>query len=148
MKKFIIYVVFVLVTGFSAYFIYNGVLSSRYDDTVGSYIQEVLPAISKWNPDIVRQYMAPEVLQTVSIEELEHLIAALSKIGTLQSIGKLSFRSKAEVDDVRFEKRPLITYEVDAQYSTGDAKVTISLVDRDGAYDLYHFNFQSNALAP
>lgn len=148
MKKIIIYVILVLVTAFSAYFIYNGVLSSRYDDTVIPYIQEVLPAISKWNPDIVQQYMAAEVLRTVSTEDLEVLMEALSKIGSLQSIGKMSIKGKTEVDDVQFNKRPLITYEVDAQYSTGDAKVTISLIDRDPGYDLYHFKFQSKALAP
>jgi hypothetical protein len=147
-KKFIIYVVFVLITGFSAYFIYGAVLSSRYDGTVGPYIQEVVPEISKWDPEIVKQYMAPEVLRTVTTEDLAALMGALAKIGSLQSIGKASFKGKSEVDDAQYVKHPLITYEVDAQYSTGNAKITISLLDRDGSYELYHFNFQSKALAP
>ncbi|SDZ79015.1 hypothetical protein SAMN05660420_00320 [Desulfuromusa kysingii] len=148
MKKFIVYVVCVFVTGFSAYFVYDAVLSSRYAGTVGPYIQRVLPEISTWNPNIARQYMAPEILKTVTAADLDHLMEALSKIGSLQKIGKMSFKSQSEVDDVEFEKRPLITYEVDAQYSTGDTKITISLLDRNGSYELYHFNFQSKALAP
>jgi len=147
-KKFIVYVVFVLVTGFSAYFIYGAVLSSRYDETAGSYIQEVLPEISKWDPVIVKQYMAPEVIRTVTTEDLAVLMGTLAKIGSLQSIGKLHFKGKSEVDDAQFVRHPLITYEVAAQYSTGDAKVTISMLDRDGSYELYHFNFESKALAP
>jgi len=147
-KKFIIYVVFVFVTGFSAYFGYYAVLSSRYDATAGPYIQEVLPAISQWNPDILKQYMAPEIAKTVTTEDLEALMGALAKIGSLQSIGEFSFKNKAAVDNVMLDNYPIITYEVDAQYSTGDAKVTISFLDREGSYDLYHFNFQSEALAP
>ncbi|MFK5926227.1 MAG: hypothetical protein QM483_06330 [Desulfuromusa sp.] len=148
MKKFIIYVVFVFVTGFSAYFGYWAYLAAQYDDTAVPYIQKVLPELSTWNPDIVKQYMAPEVLRTVTAEELEGLMGALAKIGSLQSIGKLSFKNKSTLDDVQLANHLLITYEVEALYSTGDAKITISLLGRDGSYDLYSFNFQSEALAP
>ena len=148
MKKFIIYAIFVFVTGFSTYFYYGYYQSSQYDGTVGPYIQEVLPEISKWNPDIVSQYMAPEILQTVSAEDLKDLMGTLSKIGKLQSIGELSFKNKAAGDNVRFANHPVITYEVEAKYSTGDAKVIISLLDREGSYEIYHFNFQTKALAP
>jgi len=145
-KKFIIYVVFVLVAGPSAYFIYGAVLSSRYDGSIGPYIQDVVPEISKWDPEIVKQYMAPEAMRTVTAEDLAAIMGTLSKIGSLQSIDKMSFKGKSEVDDAQFVKHPLITYDVDAQYSTGDAKITIRIIDREGSYELYHFNFQSKAL--
>ena len=148
MKKLLIYVFFVFVTGFSAYFGYYVVQSSRYDGPAGLYIQEVLPVISEWNPDTIKRYMAPEIATTISTEELAALMRALAKIGSLQSIGKVSFKSKSTVDNIQHDKYPIITYEVDAQYSSGNAKVIISMLDRDSSYDLYNFNFQSKALAP
>ena len=66
LKKFIIYAIFVFVTGFSAYFYYGYYQSSQYDGTVIPYIQKVLPELSTWDPEVVKQYMAPEVLGTVT----------------------------------------------------------------------------------
>ena len=147
MKKFIIYVIFVLVTGFSAYFGYGAYLSSQYDGTAIPYIQEVLPKISTWDADRVRPYVASELLQTVTEEDFNNLMQALSKIGTLQSIEEMKFKGKSGEQKGQLKQSTIITYEVAAKYSTGDAIVTISLFDRDGSYEISQFNFQSAALA-
>ncbi|MDA3903340.1 MAG: hypothetical protein PF441_07840 [Desulfuromusa sp.] len=148
-KKFIIYVIFVFVTGFSAFFIYGSMQSSQYDGTAVPYIMETLPKISTWDPEIVKQLMAPEVLKTVSAENLANILAALADIGELQSIGDATFKNKSTDGtggNVQLINEPVITYEVEAQYSTGDAKVIISMIDRGGSYEIYHFNFKSKAL--
>jgi len=146
LKKFILYVIFVLVTGFSAFFIYGSMQSSEYDGTAIPYIKETLPQISTWDAEIVKQLMAPEVLETVSAENLTNILAALADIGELQSIGDATFKNKSTGGNVQSAKDPVITYEVEAQYSTGDATVTISLIDRGESYEIYHFNFKSKAL--
>ena len=110
-------------------------------------MEEVLPQISTWDADIVRQYMAPEVLQTVTAENLKNLMAALSKIGELKSISKFSFQNEVSGDNVQFVGGTVITYEVEAEYSSGATVVTIRLLLRDDSYQVYHFNFQSQALA-
>ncbi|MCK4503767.1 MAG: hypothetical protein KAU22_12095 [Desulfuromonadales bacterium] len=147
MKKLIIYIIFVFVVGFSSYFSYGYYLSSKYADTAIPYMEEVLPQISTWDADIVRQYMAPEVLQTVTAENLKNLMAALSKIGELKSISKFSFQNEVSGDNVQFVGGTVITYEVEAEYSSGATVVTIRLLLRDDSYQVYHFNFQSQALA-
>ncbi|RLB69239.1 MAG: hypothetical protein DRH07_11110 [Deltaproteobacteria bacterium] len=146
LKKFIIYAIFVFITGFSAYFYYGYYQSSQYDGTVIPYIQEVLPEISTWDPEIVKQYLAPAVLRTVTDEDLTKIMGALAKIGELQSIGEVKFKKKATGGAGDLVQQPVITYTVTAQYSTGEAIVTLSLLDKGGSYDVFHFNFKSDAL--
>ena len=146
LKKFIIYAIFVFITGFSAYFYYGYYQSSQYDGTVIPYIQEVLPEISTWDPKIVKQYLAPEVLRTVTDDNLENIMGALAQIGELQSIEEVKFKKKATGGAGDLVQQPVITYTVKAQYSMGEAIVTLSLRDKGGSYDVYHFNFESKAL--
>lgn len=147
MKKFIIYVIFVFVVGFSSYFIYGSMQAAKHDGTAIPYIQEVLPKLSTWNLETVKQYMVPEVLQTVSDEKLGHLLKSLSKIGELKSIGDVTFKDKTTDDKGRLVKGLVVTYDIEAQYSTGAAIVTLGLLDNGGTYQIYYFNFQSKALA-
>lgn len=146
LKKFILYVIAVFVIGLSAYFFYGSYQSSLYDGRAVPYIQEVLPKISTWDPEVVKQYMAPEVLQTVTDENLQNIMGALAQIGELQSVGEMKFKKKATGGAGDLVKDPVITYTVNAQYSSGDAKVTISLLDKGDSYEVYHFNFESEAL--
>ena len=147
MKKFIIYVVFVFVVAFSGYFIYGYMQSAKYDGTAIPYIEKVLPELSSWDTDRVSQCMAPEILATISPEDLAELLKSLSKIGTFQSISDATFKNKAVGKNVKYADAPVITYDIETQYSSGPVTVTLSLLDRDGEYQIYYFNFQSQALA-
>ena len=146
LKKFIIYAIFVFVAGFSAYFGYGAYQSSQYDSTAVPYIQEVLPKISTWDPEVVKQCMAPEVLQNITDENLRDIMGALAQIGELQSIGEMKFKKKATGGVGDLVQQPVITYTVNAQYSSGETIVTIALLDKGGIYEVYHFNFESDAL--
>jgi len=146
LKKFIIYAIFVFVTGFSAFFYYGYYQSSQYDGTVIPYIQKVLPELSTWDPEIVKQYMAPEVLSTITAEDLKYTMERLAQIGELQSIDKMKFKKKATGKAGDLVQQPVITYTVNAQYSTGKATVTIALLDKGGVYQIYHFKFGTEAL--
>jgi len=146
-KKFIIYVIFVFVVAFSGYFIYGYMQSAKYDGTAIPYIEKTLPELSSWDAERVTQCMAPEVISTISPENLDKLLKSLSQIGTLQSIGEATFKNRSTGDNVQYADSPVITYTVETQYSSGPATVTLSLLERDGGYQIYYFNFQSRALA-
>ena len=147
MKKLIAYFIFVIIVTISSYFIYSYMLTSEYADTAIPYMEKVLPQISTWDAEIVKQYMAPEVLANVTDKNLQELMAALSVIGTLESVGEYSFENKVSGDDDQLGAATVITYEIDAQYSSGEAIVTLRLLVRGDSYEVYHFNFQSQALA-
>lgn len=147
MKKLFAYIIFVIITGISTYFIYSYVQSSKYADTAIPYIQKVLPQISIWDAAIVKQYMTPEILQTVPDENLKNLMLGLSRLGTLKSIGEFSFQGSEGASPATFGDIRVITYEIETEYSTGKAIVTLKLLVRGGSYEIYHFNFQSEALS-
>jgi len=147
LKKFIIYVLFVFTCGLSIFFVYNYMQSSAYEATAIPYIKTVLPQISTWDSVKVRESMAPEVLERVTDTDLNALMQSLSKVGTLTSIDSIKFKNKASGENITRGKQPLVTYELETQYSSGAVNVTLTLLDRGDSFDLYHFNFQSEALA-
>ncbi len=142
MKKFIAYVIFVFVVGISSYLYYGSVQSSQYDGTAIPYIHQVLPEISTWDPETVKQLLAPEVLKTVTPENLNSILEELSKIGELQEIGEAKFKEKSNGGG----QQMVVTYVLDAQYSSGETAVTISLLETDDSYQVYFFNFESGVL--
>ena len=146
LKKFIIYVACVVTIALSLLFYYGYRQSSQYDGSVVPYIQEVLPKLSTWDTEVVKQCLAPEVLPTVTDENLKKIMDELSKIGELQSIGEIKFKKKATGGAGDLVQKPVITYTVNAQYSTGEVIITIALLDNGGTYNVYHFNFESEAL--
>ncbi len=148
MKKLFAYIGFVFIVGFSSYFGYGYVQANKYADTAIPYMEKVLPQLSTWDAAIARQFMAPEVAQTVTEENLQKLMLALSKLGSLNSITEFSFKNSVGIDDGLLSGGTVITYDVESEYSTGAAVVTLRLLERSGAYELYHFNFQSAALGP
>jgi hypothetical protein len=107
------------------------------------YIKEVIPRLSTWNPDIARTYMAEEFLLKISAENFDRIVGAMSRLGTLERL-----------DEPRFEEtfseageKTILSYRVDAQYSSGPAKITISLLDMAGQLKVFRFNVESDVLA-
>jgi hypothetical protein len=146
LKKFIIYVLFVVTCAVSAFFVYTNMQSSQYEDTAVPYIRQILPIISTWDPVLAKDYMATEVLARVTPAELESLMLTLSQIGELKSIDKVKFKNKASGENVTLDKYPLVSYTLETQYTSGRVKVTISLLDKGDSFEVFHFNFQTAAL--
>ncbi len=149
MKKLIIYILCVLICAFSGLFIYKKMQASPYEQTAVPYIKEVLPLISTWQPELLDDYMATEVLERVLPSARINLMETLSRIGELEKIDKVQFKYKSAANELPDVTRPVVTYQLDTLYSSGEVKVTISLLDKgDGAFSVYRFNFQSEALTP
>lgn len=146
MKKFVIYILCVLIVAFSAVYIYQKVQSGRYDETAIPYIKEVLPLISTWDAAQAGSYMAPEVLNQVDPQDLQLLMSKLSVLGELVEIVSVRFKN-VNTGEYVAGGHPLVTYKLDTRYSSGDVEVRISLVDRGGSYEVYRFNFGSEILA-
>lgn len=148
MKKLFIYMLVVVSTAVSIYFIYGYVQSSRFDSLVLPYIDRTLPQLSQWDLDTTKALLDEEALNRVTDERLGQMLEYLSRIGTLQDFEKPRFRSTSTAMTTGAVEKDVVTYRVKANYSSGVADVTLSMIDRDGAYALLHFNFQSQALAP
>ncbi len=148
MKKLIIYAIFVISTAIGIYFGYGYFQSARFDATVIPYIEQAIPQLSRWDVDATKALLDEEALRRVTDEDLQQMMAYLSRIGELQEVAKPRFRSTSKAMTIGAIERDVVTYRVKADYSSGPAEITLSLIDRNGGYALLHFNFQSHALAP
>lgn len=147
-KKLLAYMLIVVATAVSVYFIYGYVQSSRYDPTAVPYINQALPQLSRWDLDATKELLDEDALARVTDERLTQMLEYLARIGELEDFERPRFKSTSTAMTTGAIERTVITYSVAARYSSGDAEVTLSLLDRDGAYSLLHFNFSSQALAP
>ncbi len=119
---------------------------SQYATTAVPYIKKVIPELSKWDPDIARKYLSQEFLEKTPEEFFNQTIRALAKIGSLQAMEEPHFEEVYSGDTPKGEKETIISYTVKATYSTGDALITLTLLDRGGVMSVYRFNVQSAAL--
>ena len=148
MKKLIIYAIFVISTAVGIYFGYGYFQSARFDTTVIPYIERAVPQLSRWDVDATKALLDEEALTRVTDHDLEQMMNYLTRMGELQDFARPRFRSTSKTMTTGAIERDVVTYRVKAEYSSGPAEITLSLVDRDGEYALLHFNFQSQALAP
>ncbi len=147
-KKFIVYVLFIVLTAVSIYFGYGYVQSTRFDPAAVPYIEQAVAQLSRWDVDATKALLDEEALKRVSDDDLAAMMDYLGRIGELQNFDKPRFRSTSKTMTTGAIERDVVTYRVKANYSSGPAEITLSLVDRNGSYALMHFNFQSQALAP
>jgi hypothetical protein len=146
-KKFIVYVLFIILTAVSIYFGYGYIQSTRFDPTVVPYIEQAVPQLSRWDVDATKALLDEEALRRVSDDDLATMMNYLTRIGELQSMARPRFKSTSKAMTTGAVERDVVSYQVAAEYSSGPAEITLSLVERDGTYALLHFNFQSQALA-
>jgi hypothetical protein len=138
------FVVVVCVIGGSI--LYDQYKTSDYDDRAIPYIKEVLPEISAWDPATTKALMAPEIAATISAEKFSQAMVLFSKLGTLQGIDDPKFIDIHTGDQAEVGAQTIVEYDVDAQYANGDATVNLKLLFRNGLFEIYNFNFSSEAL--
>lgn len=91
--------------------------------------------------------MSAEFMQKTSADNFVRIIKALSKIGSLQEVGEPNFEEIYAGDTPAGEKQTIVSYTVKVRYDTGDAKITLGLLDQGGEFKVYRFNVESEALA-
>lgn len=147
-KKIIIYILFVICSAVGVYFGYGYVQGQRFDPLVLPYIEQTVPRLSQWDTKTTKALLDEEILSRVTDHDLEQMMNYLARIGELQEVVRSTFRSTSKAMTTGAIERDVVTYRVQALYSSGPAEITLSMVVRDGEYRLLSFNFQSQALAP
>ena len=137
----------VIVLAFAGMGLFAWYKSSQYDDTAVPYIKATIPEISTWNTELIKGYMAPQVLDETTDENFEKIINYLSKLGALITLGEPSFTRIHTGANIESGKQTIVTYTIDAVYENGDAVITMSLLDRGNSFQVYKFHINSMALA-
>lgn len=138
------FVVIVAVIGGS--FLYDRYKTSEFDDRAVPYIKEVIPEISQWNPTKTKALMASEVAADISEEKFAQAMDLFSRLGRLQSVEEPKFIDVHSGKQGDIGEQTIIEYEIDVQYTNGEATINLKLLLRDGLFEIYNFNFSSEAL--
>lgn len=149
LKNFFILLVLWLVTiiaVFAGSVMYDKYQSSKFDSIAGPYIKQIIPEISRWDPVATKQLMAPEVSATIPDETFAQAMTLFSRLGALQSMDKEKYEELHEDQETSIGKHTIVEYNIDAQYANGDAVINLKLLLRDGAFEIYRFNFSSEIL--
>ncbi|WP_020674735.1 hypothetical protein [Geopsychrobacter electrodiphilus] len=146
MKKKIFIMICVLasvaITIIASFHYYSAQKEKQYATTAVPYLLRVIPELSKWDPAVAQKYMSATFMQKTSAAKLASALKALSRVGELQDLGKPHFEEVFSDKD-----RLVVSYTVAARYSTGDAEITIAILDLNDAFSVYRFNIRSKALA-
>ena len=149
MKTFLVYIVVVFCCGIGTFFIYRHIQASHFNSTAVPYIYEVLPKITSWDPDLLDQIIASDILRQTDRADLVRLMASLSRLGTLESMGvsRLQTQSDCRIGPGAGKSgRHLPGRGLFLQWPRHDYPQPAP--GRQFLIGLYHFNFQSEALGP
>jgi hypothetical protein len=134
-------ILFAIIAGMTYY------KSSQYEKTVVPYIKEKIPLLSNWEYETTKSLMSPKVLENTKEEDLKKIIHWFSKLGKLNHIEKPEFRNVSTRSSFTGSgTETIVTYEILAHYENGDATITMSLLDNNSSFKIYHFNINSMAL--
>jgi hypothetical protein len=127
--------------------IYTWYQSSKYEKTAIPYVKMAVPEISEWNPDKIIDLMPLESLKKTPKEDIIKIVSYLSRLGTLLKMEEPEFSKVFSGATVAGVQNTLVSYTVDAEYESGEAVITINLLDLGDSFKVYNFHFNSLALA-
>ncbi len=142
------FVVFAIFTVFASDWGYTYYKSSQYKETALPYVEMVIPEISKWDTEIIKQHMPPESLQNTSDEKIKGIVLHLSRLGDLEKFEKPEFSKIYSVGKAEEDQRNIVSYTVEADYENGDATIDISVLEgQEKSFHVHNFMINSSALS-
>lgn len=127
---------------------YKKFQGAEYDRLAIPYLKSVIPQISQWDPVKTKALMVPEIAATIPDDKFARAMEFFSQLGTFQGMDEPGFE-KAFIDqETDLGTQTIIEYNVDTRYQQGDAEINFKLLERDGRFQIYRFNFSSEVLLP
>lgn len=125
--------------------------ASQYDPVAIPFLQKVIPEISTWQEDTIRENMSPEALENTTPERFAAIVDRFARLGVLKSFSTPHFE---EVSETRSGNAisgsgpatTIVTYVADAVYENGDATINFKLAVRDNGLEVEYFTIQSEVL--
>ena len=125
---------------------YTGYKTSEYEETAVPYLKEAVPALSKWDIELSKEYFSSIVFEDTTDEDLAKLFNWLSKLGVLESLEEFEFINLRSGVNTKLGSHKLVTYQTKAHFENGAALITVRLLDKDQVFKVYSFHVNSDAL--
>ncbi len=99
---------------------------ARNQAPVEEFLSEAIPTISSWDPEGSSRLFAPEAREQVDPDDLRRLFKTYAELGELKSFDTPRFLRVSSSTEIPY--RTVLTYDVEAEYSAGGARLTFELV--------------------
>lgn len=105
-----------------------------------------LPEIVRWDPEVAKKFMASAAFKDTSDAEFAKLFDWLKKLGGLKKLGdpELVNIFAGVTPSVGFSK--VLTYRIRAEFESGDALITLRLLEVGEDFQVLYFHVSSKAL--
>jgi hypothetical protein len=133
-------IILLVVLGIAGLFGYVKYQQSTYALTAVPFIKEVIPKITRWDPNEIKPYLSPEALSATSDADLTKMFSWFAKLGALKTVGEPVFQN------VFAGSQKIITYSVPTTFEAGEALIVFRLVDLGTEFKILSFNINSKAL--
>ena len=113
----------------------------KHSATARLYLEDTLSDISRWQPDVLRQHLAPAAREVVSNEQLYRVVEEYQSLGRFKSMDKPQFSNLTAALSV-FGEDQRLSYSFPARFEGGEALVTTTLLVSNGQFSVYNFSLR------
>lgn len=119
---------------------------AEFKNTAVPFIKDVIPKLSQWDPELSHSLMAPSALKKIPRDYFDKVVITMGRLGTLEELQEPVFEEVYSGSTLDGQEQTVVSYTVDARYSSGPAEITISLINNGESFDVNSFNVHSEAL--
>lgn len=117
---------------------------SRLKKTALPYVNNVVPLISSWDPDLIMSFFSQELLDQIDKDEFIAMIDAISQLGDLEGFDPPVFSAVSTRINLADRLKRTVDYNVNAKYSNANAMISIGLEEFEDDFKIYGLHFESD----
>lgn len=105
-----------------------------------------LPEMVLWDPEVAKKFMAPAAFKGTSEAEFTKMFGWFKKLGGLKKLGEPELVNifAGVTPSVGFSK--VLTYRIRGEFESGDALITLRLLEVGEDFQVLYFHVNSKAL--
>lgn len=141
-----VFVAIVAVSVIGSFRYFSDKKEAEFQTTAVPFIKQVIPKLSQWDPELSFSLMAPEALHKIPKDYFFKVVEAMAQLGSLEELQEPQFEEVYLGSTLKGQKETVVSYTVDARYSSGPAEITISLMNKGDSFAVNSFDVRSEAL--
>ena len=125
-------------------YMYTDQQQAYYEATAPAQINQMLEDISSWQEQDLSRHLSQEAKDITSPSQLSNVLALYRPLGDFQKIEQLHFSKLASA--LSFFGKKIVSYTGEVLFSSGQAKLTITLIHEHQRLKISNINISSEAL--
>lgn len=103
-------------------------------------VTRILLEISDWREESLSRWLSDETRRSINSEQMAILLAQYRPLGSFLAVKQLKYSKLMGAMNLFGENR--ISYQGIVEFESGDSDITITLLEKDGIYQIYNLNIK------